>query len=46
MIGDHRGRSAGRATLRVRAADGILGTHTAVVIEDEDAGQPEEFGLP
>ncbi|SRR5712691_1821717 len=27
MIGDHRDRSAGRATLLVRAADGILGTH-------------------
>jgi len=27
MIGDHHGRSAGRATLLVRAADGILGTH-------------------
>jgi hypothetical protein len=27
MISDHHGRSAGRATLLVRAADGILGTH-------------------
>ena len=27
MIGDHHGRSAGRATLLVRAADEILGTH-------------------
>jgi hypothetical protein len=27
MIGDHHGRSARRATLLVRAADGILGTH-------------------
>jgi hypothetical protein len=27
MIGDHRGRSAGRATLLVRAVDAILGTH-------------------
>jgi hypothetical protein len=26
IIGDHHGRSAGRATLLVRAADGILGT--------------------
>jgi hypothetical protein len=27
MIGDHHGRAAGRATLLVRAMDGILGTH-------------------
>jgi hypothetical protein len=27
MIGDHHGRTAGRATLLVRAMDGILGTH-------------------
>lgn len=27
MMGDHHGRSAGQATLLVRAADGILGTH-------------------
>jgi hypothetical protein len=32
MIGDHHGRTAGRATLLVRAADGILGTHN--VAED------------
>jgi hypothetical protein len=30
MIGDHRGRSAARATLLVRAVDAILGTHTVV----------------
>jgi len=30
MIGDHHVRRAGRATLLVRAADGILGTHTVV----------------
>jgi hypothetical protein len=29
MMGDHDGRSVGRATLLVRAADVILGTHTA-----------------
>lgn len=29
MIGDHHGRTAGRATLLVRAADEILGTHNA-----------------
>jgi DNA replication protein DnaC len=29
MIGDHHGRTAGRATLLVRAVDGILGTHTS-----------------
>jgi hypothetical protein len=27
MIGDHHGRTAGRATLLVRAVDEILGTH-------------------
>jgi hypothetical protein len=27
MIGDHHGRTAGSATLLVRAMDGILGTH-------------------
>ena len=27
MMGDHHGRSAGSATLLVRAVDGILGTH-------------------
>jgi DNA-binding XRE family transcriptional regulator len=27
MIGDHHGRTAGRATLLVRATDEILGTH-------------------
>jgi hypothetical protein len=27
MIGDHHGRSTGRATLLVRAVDAILGTH-------------------
>jgi hypothetical protein len=27
MIGDHHGRTAGRATLLVRAADEILDTH-------------------
>jgi hypothetical protein len=28
MIGDPHGRTAGRATLLVKAADEILGTHT------------------
>jgi hypothetical protein len=27
MIGDHHGRTAGRATLLVRTVDGILGTY-------------------
>jgi hypothetical protein len=27
MVGDHHGWSTGRATLLVRAVDGILGTH-------------------
>jgi hypothetical protein len=29
MTGDHHGSTAVRATLLVKAADGILGTHTA-----------------
>jgi hypothetical protein len=29
MIDDHHGRTTGRATLQVRAMDGILGTHTS-----------------
>jgi AcrR family transcriptional regulator len=29
MTGDHHGRGAGRATLLVRAVDGILGTHNS-----------------
>jgi len=28
MIGDHHGRTAGRATVLVRAVDEILGTHS------------------
>jgi hypothetical protein len=28
MVGDHRGRTAGRAILPVRAVDAILGTHS------------------
>ena len=28
MIDGHHGRTIGRATLQVRAVDGILGTHT------------------
>jgi hypothetical protein len=30
MIGDHHGRTAGRATLLLRAMDEILGTHSSV----------------
>ena len=33
MIGDHHGRSVGRATLLVRAVDAILGTHNPETIE-------------
>jgi hypothetical protein len=40
MIGDHRGRRAGRATLLVRAVDDILGTHTVAVFA---MNQPQEF---
>src|SRR6266487_4622935 len=32
MIGDHHGRTAGRATLLVRAVDEILGTHRLTAI--------------
>jgi hypothetical protein len=39
MIGDHHGRTAGRATLLVRAVDEILGTHTP-------AGATGRAGLP
>jgi hypothetical protein len=44
MIGDHHGRTAGRATLLVRAVDGILGTHSAkfekgVLIERPDEAE-------
>jgi hypothetical protein len=34
MIGDHHGRTAGRATLLVRAMDGILGTHKFRAVDD------------
>jgi hypothetical protein len=34
MIGDHHGRMAGRATLLVRAVDGILGTHSTITAAD------------
>jgi hypothetical protein len=29
MVGDHRGRTAGRAILPVRAVDAIIGTHSS-----------------
>jgi hypothetical protein len=32
MIGDHHGRTAGTATLLVRALDELLGTHTVFLI--------------
>jgi hypothetical protein len=38
MIGDHHGRTAGRATLLVRAADAILGTRN-LHRRDARAGQ-------
>jgi hypothetical protein len=37
MIGDHHGRMAGRATLLVRAVDGILGTHTSAASHGRSA---------
>jgi len=43
MISDHHGRTAGRATLLVRAMDGILGTHSSyavAVAEDDRFQQP------
>ena len=30
-MGDHHGRSAGSATLLLRAVDGILGTHNQII---------------
>jgi len=38
MIGDHHGRSTGRATVLARAVDAILGTHTPVA--GRQAGGP------
>ena len=56
MIGDHHGRTAGRATLPVRAVDGILGTHNltnrphAVAdvgeVRERDVGQDHRRPLP
>jgi hypothetical protein len=37
MIGDHHGRTAGSATLLVRAMDGILGTHSPAHAERSTA---------
>ena len=37
MIGDHHGRSAGRATLLVRAMDRILGTHSVAAPKQHGA---------
>ena len=42
MIGDHHGRTTGRATLLVRAADGILGTH--IINEYERAAKKPRSG--
>jgi len=49
MTGDHRGQSAGRATLLVRAVDTILGTHrgaarpvTAVALRSSAAADARE----
>jgi hypothetical protein len=33
MIGDHHGRTAGRATLLFKAMDRILGTHRVILID-------------
>jgi len=38
MIGDPHGQMAGKATLLVRAADEILGTHMIVKLEAEHPG--------
>jgi len=43
MIGDHHGRPAGKATLLVRAADEILGTHSEDVL-DQRGGSREDGG--
>jgi IS6 family transposase len=34
MIADHHAQSAGRATLLVRAVDGLLGTHNPRVLDE------------
>jgi hypothetical protein len=35
MTGDHHGQAAGTATLLVRAADGLLGTHRLITMDTE-----------
>jgi hypothetical protein len=42
MIGDHDGRSAGRATLLVRAVDAILGTHRGDMAANAGFARPAE----
>ena len=42
MIGDHHGRTAGRATLLVRAVDEILGTHKTTRKRDTPYGDRRE----
>jgi glutamate dehydrogenase/leucine dehydrogenase len=39
MIGDHHGQTAGRATLLVRAMDGILGTHRTRMAADRSRAE-------
>jgi hypothetical protein len=43
MTGDHHGRGAGQATLLVRAADPILGTHRQVWTELADVTSPARY---
>jgi hypothetical protein len=38
MIGDHHGRTAGRATVLVRVMDEILGTHNVVEVDLRQVG--------
>src|SRR6516165_5976667 len=46
MTDDHHGRTAGRATLLVRAADEILGTHTPASSRCTELDPPPRRPLP
>jgi hypothetical protein len=43
MTGDHHGQTASRATLLVRAADEILGTHTVSPSRFPPSGPTKSF---
>src|SRR5450755_2615476 len=55
MIADHHARSTKRATLLVRAVDGVLGTHSLITVTDREGvvlssgactGMPPAVGCP